>query len=39
MPLSPEGGVEVPNTAVTSGRSLECRISTSIGCWDGRSQL
>ena len=31
-PLGPEGGVDVPNTAVTSGRSLECKTSTLIGC-------
>jgi len=33
------GGVDVPNTAVTFGRSLECRTSMSIGCCGGRFQL
>jgi len=34
----PEGGVDVPNTEVRSGRSLERRTSTVIGCCGGRSQ-
>jgi hypothetical protein len=31
-PLGPEDGVDVPNTEVTFGRSLECRTSIVIGC-------
>jgi hypothetical protein len=35
---SPEDGVNVPNTEVRSGRSLNRRTSTVIGCRGGRSQ-